>query len=229
WRGRAVPRTGAEFGVIGIQISVISNHWSEGPQPERCPITDYRDLIPEIGFLKERHLPDQETQRRHDGGEVARRGLMVVLSSPSGAGKTTLSRMLLDRYSTIELSISVTTRKPRPGEVEGRDYRFIDEKSFDAMVARSDLLEWAEVFGSRYGTPRAPVERALAMGRDVLFDIDWQGTQQLREKGRDDLVSVFVLPPTIADLQARLRALAQEPDDVIRARMAKAANEMSHW
>ena len=176
-----------------------------------------------------RHLPDQETQRRHDGGEVARRGLMLVLSSPSGAGKTTLSRMLLDRYSTIELSISVTTRKPRPGEVEGRDYRFIDERSFDAMVARGDLLEWAEVFGSRYGTPRAPVERALAMGRDVMFDIDWQGTQQLREKGRDDLVSVFVLPPTIPDLEARLRTRAQDADDVIRARMAKAANEMSHW
>jgi len=176
-----------------------------------------------------RHLPDQETQRRHDGGEVARRGLMLVLSSPSGAGKTTLSRMLLDRYSTIELSISVTTRKPRPGEVEGRDYRFIDERSFDAMVARGDLLEWAEVFGSRYGTPRAPVERALAMGRDVLFDIDWQGTQQLREKGRDDLVSVFVLPPSIPDLEARLRTRAQDADDVIRARMAKAANEMSHW
>jgi guanylate kinase len=179
--------------------------------------------------LSGRHLPDQETQRRHDGGEVARRGLMLVLSSPSGAGKTTLSRMLLDRYSTIELSISVTTRKPRPGEVEGRDYRFIDEKSFDAMVGRGDLLEWAEVFGSRYGTPRAPVERALAMGRDVLFDIDWQGTQQLREKGRDDLVSVFVLPPTIPDLEARLRTRAQDADDVIRARMAKAANEMSHW
>ena len=179
--------------------------------------------------LSGRHLPDQETQRRHDGGEVARRGLMLVLSSPSGAGKTTLSRMLLDRYSTIELSISVTTRKPRPGEVEGRDYRFIDENSFDAMVARGDLLEWAEVFGSRYGTPRAPVERALAMGRDVMFDIDWQGTQQLREKGRDDLVSVFVLPPTIPDLEARLRTRAQDADDVIRARMAKAANEMSHW
>ena len=179
--------------------------------------------------LSGRHLPDQETQRRHDGGEVARRGLMLVLSSPSGAGKTTLSRMLLDRYSTIELSISVTTRKPRPGEVEGRDYRFIDERSFDAMVARGDLLEWAEVFGSRYGTPRAPVERALAMGRDVLFDIDWQGTQQLREKGRNDLVSVFVLPPSIADLEARLRTRAQDADDVIRARMAKAANEMSHW
>jgi guanylate kinase len=179
--------------------------------------------------LSGRHLPDQETQRRHDGGEVARRGLMLVLSSPSGAGKTTLSRMLLDCYSTIELSISVTTRKPRPGEVEGRDYRFIEEKSFDAMVARGDLMEWAEVFGSRYGTPRTPVERALAMGRDVLFDIDWQGTQQLREKGRDDLVSVFVLPPSIPDLEARLRTRAQDADVVIRARMAQAANEMSHW
>ena len=175
-----------------------------------------------------RHLPDREAQRRHDG-EVARRGLMLVLSSPSGAGKTTLSRLLLERYSTIELSISVTTRKPRPGEVEGRDYRFIDERSFDAMVARGDLLEWAEVFGNRYGTPRAPVERALAMGRDVLFDIDWQGTQQLREKGRDDLVSVFVLPPSIPDLEARLRTRAQDAEDVIRARMSKAANEMSHW
>ena len=174
-------------------------------------------------------MPDQEIQRRHDGGEVARRGLMFVLSSPSGAGKTTLSQMLLDRYSTIELSISVTTRKPRPGEVEGRDYHFIDAVRFDDMVARGDLLEWAEVFGSRYGTPRAPVERALAMGRDVLFDIDWQGTQQLREKGRDDLVSVFVLPPTIPDLEARLRTRAQDADDVIRVRMAKAANEMSHW
>src|SRR5260370_2658019 len=178
--------------------------------------------------LSGRHLPDQETQRRHDGGEVARRGLMLVLSSPSGAGKTTLSRMLLDCYSTIELSISVTTRKPRPGEVEGRDYRFIDGRSFDAMVARGDLLEWAEGFGSRYGTPRAPVERALAMGRDVLFDIDWQGTQQLREKGRDDLVSVFVRPPTIPDLEARLRTLAQDAAYVIPAPLAKPANHITH-
>jgi guanylate kinase len=175
------------------------------------------------------HLPDREAQRRQDHGEVARRGLMLVLSSPSGAGKTTLSRLLLKRYSTIELSISVTTRKPRPGEVEGRDYHFIDEPRFDAMVTNGDLLEWAEVFGNRYGTPRAPVEQALAMGRDVLFDIDWQGTQQLREKGRNDLVSVFVLPPSIPDLEARLRTRAQDAEDVIRARMSKAANEMSHW
>lgn len=175
------------------------------------------------------HLPDRQTQHRHDNEEVPRRGLMLVLSSPSGAGKTTLSRMLLERDSAIELSISVTTRKPRPGEVAGRDYHFIDARTFDAMVARGDLLEWAEVFGSRYGTPRQPVERALAIGRDVLFDIDWQGTQQLREKGRDDLVSVFMLPPSIPDLESRLRNRAQDADNVIRARMSKAANEMSHW
>lgn len=176
-----------------------------------------------------RHLSEQVVQRRHDGGEVARRGLMLVLSSPSGAGKTTLSRLLLERYTSIELSISVTTRKPRPGEVEGRDYSFIDGARFDSMVASGDLLEWAEVFGNCYGTPRVPVERALAAGRDVLFDIDWQGTQQLREKGRADLVSVFVLPPSIADLEARLRTRAQDADDVIRARMSEAADEMSHW
>jgi guanylate kinase len=181
--------------------------------------------MPDMGA----HLSDQEAQHRHDSDEVRRRGLMLVLSSPSGAGKTTLSRMLLEHDSTIVLSISVTTRQPRPGEVEGRDYRFIDARTFDAMVARGDLLEWAEVFGGRYGTPRQPVERALAMGRDVLFDIDWQGTQQLREKGRGDLISVFVLPPSIPDLERRLRTRAQDADNVIRARMAKAANEMSHW
>jgi guanylate kinase len=161
--------------------------------------------------------------------EVARRGIMLVLSSPSGAGKTTLSRMLLDRYTNIELSISVTTRKPRPGEIEGKDYHFINHSRFDAMVKGGELLEWAEVFGNRYGTPRAPVERVLATGRDVLFDIDWQGTQQLRERGRDDLVSVFVLPPSIPDLEARLRQRAQDSDDVIHSRMSKAADEMSHW
>jgi guanylate kinase len=160
---------------------------------------------------------------------VARRGLMLVLSSPSGAGKTTLSRLLLDRDRAIDLSISVTTRPPRPGEVDGRDYYFIDRARFDAMIARGELLEWAQVFGNGYGTPRAPVEKALAAGRDVLFDIDWQGTQQLREKGRDDLVSVFVLPPSIPDLEQRLRTRAQDSPEVIRSRMAKAAGEMSHW
>jgi len=164
-----------------------------------------------------------------EAAQVARRGLMLVLSSPSGAGKTTLSRMLLDRYATIALSVSVTTRRPRPGEIDGKDYHFIDRAGFDAMVANGELLEWAEVFGNRYGTPRAPVDKVLAAGRDVLFDIDWQGTQQLREKGRDDLVSVFVLPPSIPDLEARLRTRAQDADDVIHARMSKASDEMSHW
>jgi guanylate kinase len=160
---------------------------------------------------------------------VARRGLMLVLSSPSGAGKTTLSRRLLASDDAIDLSISVTTRPPRPGEVDGRDYHFIDRSQFDAMVARGELLEWAQVFGNRYGTPRGPVEKALASGRDVLFDIDWQGTQQLSEKGRADLVSVFVLPPSIPDLEQRLRSRAQDAEDVIHARMAKAGDEMSHW
>jgi guanylate kinase len=160
---------------------------------------------------------------------VARRGLMLVMSSPSGAGKTTLSRMLLDADPAIELSVSVTTRKQRPGEVDGRDYHFIDRACFDAMVQNSELLEWAEVFGNCYGTPRAPVEAALGRGRDVLFDIDWQGTQQLREKADRDLVSIFVLPPSIPDLEKRLRTRAQDSEDVIRARMAKAADEMSHW
>jgi guanylate kinase len=160
---------------------------------------------------------------------VARRGLMLVLSSPSGAGKTTLSRKLLATDPAIELSVSVTTRKQRPGEIEGRDYSFIDATRFGAMVEAGELLEWAEVFGHRYGTPRAPVEVALARGRDILFDIDWQGTQQLREKADRDLVSIFVLPPSIPDLERRLRTRAQDADDVIRARMAKAADEMSHW
>jgi guanylate kinase len=163
------------------------------------------------------------------GNAVARRGLMLVLSSPSGAGKTTLSRRLLEVDPSIALSISVTTRKQRPGEVDGRDYHFIDAARFDAMVERGELLEWAEVFGNRYGTPRALVQDTLARGRDVLFDIDWQGTQQLREKADRDLVSIFVLPPSIPDLERRLRTRAQDSDDVIQARMAKAADEMSHW
>jgi guanylate kinase len=160
---------------------------------------------------------------------IARRGLMLVLSSPSGAGKTTLSRRLLDADPAVELSVSVTTRKQRPGEVDGRDYHFIDPARFDAMVGNGELLEWAQVFGHRYGTPRAPVQRALDGGRDILFDIDWQGTQQLREKADRDLVSIFVLPPSIPDLERRLRSRAQDSDDVIHARMAKAADEMSHW
>jgi guanylate kinase len=154
---------------------------------------------------------------------------MLVLSSPSGAGKTTLSRRLLEVDPSLALSISVTTRRQRPGEIDGRDYHFIDAARFDAMIEKGELLEWAEVFGNRYGTPRALVQDTLVRGRDVLFDIDWQGTQQLREKADRDLVSIFVLPPSIPDLERRLRTRAQDSDDVIQARMAKAADEMSHW
>jgi guanylate kinase len=160
---------------------------------------------------------------------IARRGLMLVLSSPSGAGKTTLSRMLLDADAAVRLSVSVTTRPPRPGEVDGRDYRFISAVQFESMRQAGDLLEFAEVFGNRYGTPRAPVEEAMAAGRDVLFDIDWQGTQQLREQARSDMASIFVLPPSIEELERRLHARAQDDDAVIRQRMAKAADELSHW
>jgi guanylate kinase len=166
---------------------------------------------------------------REKGDRVARRGLMLVLSSPSGAGKTTLSRKLLDEDKNVMLSVSVTTRKMRPGEKDGRDYRFIDRRQFDALVEKNELLEWAEVFDNYYGTPTKPVMDALADGRDVLFDIDWQGTQQLREKARTDLVSVFVLPPSIPELERRLRERAQDDYETIHRRMAKAADEMSHW
>ena len=160
---------------------------------------------------------------------VARRGLMLVLSSPSGAGKTTLSRLLLEADSAVTMSVSVTTRPMRVGEVDRRDYHFIGRDQFDEMIRHDELLEWAHVFGNFYGTPRKPVEEALSAGRDVLFDIDWQGTQQLREKADRDLVSIFVLPPSVPDLEQRLRTRAQDSDDVIHARMAKASDEMSHW
>jgi guanylate kinase len=168
-------------------------------------------------------------QARRTHHNIARRGLMLVLSSPSGAGKTTLSRLLLRSDRQVELSISVTTRPKRRGEIDGRDYHFIDRTRFDDMVARGELLEWAEVFEYRYGTPRQPVTKALQAGRDVLFDIDWQGTQQLREKARTDLVSVFILPPTAKELERRLKRRAQDSKSVIGSRMAQAAGEMSHW
>jgi guanylate kinase len=154
---------------------------------------------------------------------------MLVLSSPSGAGKTTLSRRLLAEDAGVTLSVSVTTRKMRPGEVDGRDYHFIDHRRFDALVKNDELLEYAEVFDNSYGTPTKPVMDALAAGHDVLFDIDWQGTQQLREKARGDLVAVFVLPPSIPELERRLRTRAQDDYDTILHRMAKASDEMSHW
>ena len=160
---------------------------------------------------------------------IARRGLMLVLSSPSGAGKTTLSRRLLEADPGVDLSVSVTTRSPRNNEVNGRDYHFIDRARFAEMAKNNELLESATVFGNLYGTPRAPVEAAMAAGRDVLFDIDWQGTQQLREKARGDMASIFVLPPSIPELERRLRVRAQDVERVIQERMAKAGEELSHW
>lgn len=166
---------------------------------------------------------------RENGDRVARRGLMLVLSSPSGAGKTTLSRKLLDEDKNVILSVSVTTRKIRPGEENGRDYHFINRRQFDGLVEKNELLEWAEVFDNYYGTPKKPVMDALAAGRDVLFDIDWQGTQQLGDKAPSDLVTVFVLPPSIPELKRRLNKRAQDDYETINRRMAKAADEMSHW
>ncbi len=160
---------------------------------------------------------------------VATRGLMLVLSSPSGAGKSTISRAVLEREENIALSVSLTTRPPRKGEVDGRDYIFVDDAAFREMVERDGFLEHAEVFGHRYGTPRAPVEAALEDGRDMLFDIDWQGAQQIAEKARTDLVGVFVLPPSIEELERRLHARAQDSSEVVRARMAKALDEVSHY
>ena len=161
--------------------------------------------------------------------DIRRRGLMLVLSSPSGAGKTTISRRLLDRDAGITMSVSVTTRPMRPGEVPGRDYYFIDMPEFERKAEAGELLEYARVFGNCYGTPRDKVEQALGEGRDVLFDIDWQGTQQLAENARTDLVSVFILPPSGEELERRLHSRAQDSAEVIAQRMAKASGEISHW
>jgi guanylate kinase len=167
---------------------------------------------------------------RHASQAPPRRGLMFVLSSPSGAGKTTLSRRLLAEDSGITLSVSATTRPPRKGEIDGVDYFFVAPDRFAEMVNGDELLEWATVFGNRYGTPRAPVETALHAGRDVLFDIDWQGTQQLQQTdAASDLVRVFILPPDLAELERRLTGRATDPADVIAGRMARARDEISHW
>ena len=160
---------------------------------------------------------------------IRRRGFLLVLSSPSGAGKTTIARLLAERDPDLQLSVSVTTRPKREGEVEGRDYVFIDQRRFDEMVARGALLEHATVFGNCYGTPRQRVDEALAAGRDVVGDLDWQGAQQLTKTVRSDLVSVFVLPPSRAELETRLRNRAQDTAAVVAARMAKSAEETNHW
>jgi guanylate kinase len=161
--------------------------------------------------------------------KIARRGLLLVMSSPSGAGKTTLSRALLASDPSVIMSVSVTTRLPRPGEVEGRDYFFVSKERFAQMRDRGELLEYAEVFGNFYGTPRRPVEEALSQGRDVLFDIDWQGTQQLAQAMEDDLVRIFILPPSAEALRERLIQRAQDSSTVVAKRMAEAGNEISHW
>ena len=158
-----------------------------------------------------------------------RRGLMFILSSPSGAGKTTISRMLLDADEEIRLSVSVTTRRPRPGEIEGVHYHFVSDAEFDAMIEEDDFYEWAPVFGNRYGTPKGRIRNALKDGQDFLFDIDWQGTQQLYQKDQQDVVRVFILPPSIAELRSRLEGRATDDADTIDARMDRARSEISHW
>ena len=160
---------------------------------------------------------------------IKRRGLLLVLSSPSGAGKTTISRKLFEADGKLKMSVSVTTRAKRPGEIEGTHYRFVERATFDAMVAKGELLEHATVFGNCYGTPRGPVMEALANGQDIISDVDWQGTQQLKQNVGADVVAVFVLPPTIEALKERLQSRAQDSADVVQARMAQSSAEMSHW
>jgi guanylate kinase len=165
--------------------------------------------------------PDHPTRQR--------RGLLIVLSSPSGAGKTTISRLLLDADDDITMSVSATTRPRRPGEVEDVDYHFVDDGEFDRLVDAGEFVEWAPVFGFRYGTPKAPVKDALREGRDILFDIDWQGTQQLHSAMGEDLVRIFILPPSRAELERRLHSRGTDPDEVIADRMQRANGEISHW
>ena len=164
-----------------------------------------------------------------DAHKFKRRGILFIVSSPSGAGKSTISRKLLASDAGLEMSVSATTRPPRPGEVDGQDYHFVEVEQFRQMVAENDFLEWAHVFGNRYGTPRAPVEKALSEGRDVLFDIDWQGAQQLYQQAGGDVVRVFIFPPSLDELERRLRARGTDSEEVIAGRMARATAEISHW
>ncbi|MGB7654948.1 MAG: guanylate kinase [Novosphingobium sp.] len=166
---------------------------------------------------------------KHTGDTLQRRGLMLILSSPSGAGKTTISRMLLDRDPQISLSVSATTRPKRPGEVDGVHYHFVDSATFDRMVDADEFYEWASVFGHCYGTPKSQIRAGLKEGRDFLFDIDWQGTQQLYQKDQQDVVRVFILPPSIEELRRRLTGRGTDPAEVIQARMERARAEISHW
>jgi guanylate kinase len=177
---------------------------------------------------KSARKPANKVKRRRLAA-APRRGLMFVLSSPSGAGKTTLTRLLMDDDPLIRLSVSVTTRPRRASEVDNVHYRFLDRQRFAEMRERGELLEWAEVHGNFYGTPRAPVEKALTAGQDVLFDIDWQGTRQLYREARADVASVFILPPSIADLRARLARRAEDDEAAVRRRLANAIHELSHW
>ncbi len=168
-------------------------------------------------------------QTPHVADRFARRGILFIVSSPSGAGKSTIARKLLEAEPELEMSVSATTRDPRPGEVDGKDYHFVSLDRFREIVAANDFLEWAHVFGHRYGTPKAPVEQALSEGRDVLFDIDWQGAQQLYQQAGGDVVRIFIFPPSMGELERRLRARRTDSDEVIEGRMARAAGEISHW
>jgi len=175
------------------------------------------------------NTPDNPTGSATGAPHIARRGLLFIVSSPSGAGKTTLARRLLAADRNITMSVSVTTRPPRPGERDGVDYQFVDSDKFEIMKGRGDLLEWARVFDNHYGTPRGAVEAAILEGKDVLFDIDWQGAQQLSEKMPGDVVRVFVLPPSGRVLEERLTSRAQDPPETVARRMAAASSEISHW
>ena len=175
------------------------------------------------------HQASEGRRRPVHETETQRRGLLFVISSPSGAGKSTIARKLIEADGAIEMSVSATTRPARPGEVEGRDYHFVDLDAFRRMAADDEFLEWAHVFDHRYGTPRAPVDAMLAEGRDVLFDIDWQGAQQLYQQAAGDVVRVFILPPSMEELERRLRGRGTDAADIVDSRMARAVSEIGHW